>query len=611
MMRRTLIISALAVIALVVVAIAILTSTVDRFRPRIQSELQQKLNRQVTLGHIGLRILPLSVKIESFSIGEDPAFSTGKPFAQAQQVFLRVGLFSLLTGNPTVKKLVLDKPEIELVKNGRGVWNVSTLGTDKNKANNSDQVSLNDLEINDGKIGLTDQLGGASATGSLSTNVHVQGPAGNSSKLSFTGNGTISGFSLRTPALAKPLTVKSASMRFDQDSASISSLNAGIGSTTVHGDLSAKNFSAPQLQFALTADNIDVAELEAPASNTAQAKSPSPNNEKQPSLVDELTGSGTLAAARIKSENIVLTNVHTTCKLNHGVIQLSPLTADLFGGKQEGALTLDVRPAKPLCSVHSKLSGVDSNALLSAVSSLRDTLYGTLNATTALAFTLGPSADLAKSLNGNLEFQIANGQLKNINILNEIAKVGKFLNSAPAQSGSGTALRKLSGTLLIKNGIASTNNLAAVLDAGSLAANGQLSLVDQSLNMHVNAVLGSQVSQTVGGSRVGGYLNTALSNSNGELVIPVNITGTTSHPVVTPDTRALAQMKLKNLLPTSGDPGKLTSGVVGAISGQKGAGGVLNQVLGGQQTQKPNDQGKQDQNPVNSILNQLGKKPQK
>ncbi|HYZ72417.1 MAG TPA: AsmA family protein [Chthoniobacterales bacterium] len=611
MMRRTLIISALAVIALVVVAIAILTSTVDRFRPRIQSELQQKLNRQVTLGHIGLRILPLSVKIESFSIGEDPAFSTGKPFAQAQQVFLRVGLFSLLTGNPTVKKLVLDKPEIELVKNRRGVWNVSTLGTDKNKANNSDQVSLNDLEINDGKIGLTDQLGGASATGSLSTNVHVQGPAGNSSKLSFTGNGTISGFSLRTPALAKPLTVKSASMRFDQDSASISSLNAGIGSTNVHGNLAAKNFSAPQLQFALTADNIDVAELEAPASNTAQAKSPSPNNEKQPSLVDELTGSGTLAAARIKSENIVLTNVHTTCKLNHGVIQLSPLTADLFGGKQEGALTLDVRPAKPLCSVHSKLSGVDSNALLSAVSSLRDTLYGTLNATTALAFTLGPSADLAKSLNGNLEFQIANGQLKNVNILNEIAKVGKFLNSAPAQSGSGTALRKLSGTLLIKNGIASTNNLAAVLDAGSLAANGQLSLVDQSLNMHVNAVLGSQVSQTVGGSRVGGYLNTALSNSNGELVIPVNITGTTSHPVVTPDTRALAQMKLKNLLPTSGDPGKLTSGVVGAISGQKGAGGVLNQVLGGQQTQKPNDQGKQDQNPVNSILNQLGKKPQK
>jgi len=400
-------------------------------------------------------------------------------------------------------------------------------------------------------------------------------------------------------------------MQFAQNSASITSLNAAIGSTTVHGNFSAKNFSAPQVNFALTADNIDTAELEGLTSNTPSDKSPAPKGEKQSSLINVTTGSGTLAAGRIKSENILLTNVHTSCKLDHGVIQLSPLAADLFGGKEDGALTLDLRQAKPLCSVHSKLSGVDSNALLSAVSSLRDTLYGTLSANTALGFTLGPSADLAKTLNGNLEFQIANGQLKNVNILNELAKIGKFLNAAPTQSGSGTALHKLSGTLVIKNGVASTNNLAAILDAGSLAANGQLSLVDQGLNMHVNAVLGSQLSQTVGGSGVGGYLNTALSNSKGELVIPVNITGTTSHPIVTPDAQALAEMKLKSLLPTSGDPGKLTSGIVGAVAGKKGASGVLNQVLGGQQAQKPDNQGKQDQNPVNSILKQLGKKPQK
>jgi hypothetical protein len=283
----------------------------------------------------------------------------------------------------------------------------------------------------------------------------------------------------------------------------------------------------------------------------------------------------------------------------------------LFGGKQDGALTLDIRPVKPVCSVHSKLSGVDTNALLSAVSSLRDTLYGTLGANTAVTFTLGPSTELAKSLNGNLDFQITNGELKNINILNEVAKIGKFLNNAPAQSGSGTALRKFSGALVIKNGVASTNNLTAVLDTGSLAASGQLSLVDQTLNMHLNAVLASNVSQTVGGSGIGGFLSTALSNSNGELVIPVNVRGTTSHPVFSPDLQAMTQMKAKNLLPTSGDPTQLTSGLVGAIAGKKGSGGILNQVLGGQQNQKSNSQGSQDQNPINSILKQFGKKPGK
>src|SRR5690348_13673881 len=101
-MRRILIISVLALFVLLVIAVALLSHSVDRFRPQIQAELQQKLNRQVTLGHLGLRLLPFSVKIDSFSVGEDPAFPTGKPFAQAKEVFVSAGLWSLIAGHPEV-----------------------------------------------------------------------------------------------------------------------------------------------------------------------------------------------------------------------------------------------------------------------------------------------------------------------------------------------------------------------------------------------------------------------------------------------------------------------------------------------------------------------------
>lgn len=914
-MRRILIISSLAILGLLIVTTLIISGNVDKFRPRIQAELQKKLNRPVTLGHLGLSLFPPSVKVDSLSIGEDPAFSASQPFAQAQQVFVSVGLFSLIGGNPEVKSLVLEHPKIELIKNSKGKWNFSTLGTNNRQTSgSSDQFSLDEFKITDGQVGLTDQFAGepravyngidlnvtgygpgkrfgldlglnlpgqgqqelgfkgkvgpiepqntaatpvnghikakevsitalnrfspgllppntdgtltadadvstekqvvtvkgdikitnseirgnklsfpvaaqfdmsanrandqiqirsgafslgataftatgeinagqkptaldlhvrtsnsslvelakvsgalglafnpayqikgtvsaditatgtlaapqlkgtldarnldvsggeikepvkvsaislalspeviqaqpftassgstslqiacslahytaanstvdatvstsnanvaellnmakaygftgsngASATGRLSLNVRVQGPTKEASHLAFSGTGSISGATLTTPALTKPVSITSASMQFAQNAASITSLNATVGSTTVRGNVSAKNFSAPQINFALTADNIDTNELQA-LTSTAPSK-PSSGGKQSPSLVNQITGSGTLAAARIKADNILLSNVHASCKLDRGVIQLSPLTADVFGGKQDGSLSLDMRPTRPLCSVRSKLSGVDSNALLSAVSSLRDTLYGSLGATTSLAFTLGPSAELARTLNGTLDFQVTNGQLKNVNILNEVAKIGKFLNSSPAQAGSGTALRKLAGTLTIKDGVASTSNLNAAMDAGSLAANGQLSLVDQGLNMHVNAVLGNQVSQSVGGTGIGGFLNTALSNSKGELVIPVNVTGTTAHPVFTPDLQALSKMKLSNLLPTSGDPSKLTSGIVGAIAGKKGVGGAINQVLGGGQPAKSGDKGNQDQNPLNSIFKQLGKK---
>ena len=304
--------------------------------------------------------------------------------------------------------------------------------------------------------------------------------------------------------------------------------------------------------------------------------------------------------------------MQSNCKLDHGVVTLAPLTADIFGGKENGTFTIDTKQAHPLCSVNAKLSGVDTNGLLSAVSSVKNTLYGALSADAKLGFALASSNDLARTLNGALSFDVANGQLKNVNILNELAKVGKFLGTAPAQSGSGTNLKKLAGTLDIKNGVANTNDLTAILDAGSLHAKGMMNLVDQGVNMHVTAVLANSTSQAVGGTKVGGYMTTALANNQGELVLPVLLTGSLAHPVFAPDVEAIAKMKLNNLLPSVTDPGKLASGVAGGILSHKGAGGIVNGILGGGQQQQQQPQSTQpnqkEQNPIDSIFNKLNKK---
>jgi hypothetical protein len=134
------------------------------------------------------------------------------------------------------------------------------------------------------------------------------------------------------------------------------------------------------------------------------------------------------------------------------------------------------------------------------------------------------------------------------------------------------------------------------LPEGSLSANGTLSLVSQALNMHVSAVLSSGTSKSVGGNSVGGFLNTALANNKGELVIPAIVTGTASHPTFMPDVQAMAKMKLTHLLPTTGNP---ASGVSGILSGVLGQGKTSNTDNGQQQQQA---------NPLNSILGQFGKK---
>jgi len=186
----------------------------------------------------------------------------------------------------------------------------------------------------------------------------------------------------------------------------------------------------------------------------------------------------------------------------------------------------------------------------------------------------------------------------------------------------------LAGLINIKNGVANTNNLQAIIDGGTVGAEGAVDLVTEALNMRMNAVLAKDLSQKVGGTGIGGYLNTALANRNGELVIPVIVTGTVNKPRIAPDLQKLAQMKLNNLLPTAGNPGALTTGIAGLIGG-KGAQqqqgnpvqGILG-ALGGQQPQQQQQQPaqgqqgtaqqqQQQQNPVNDIIGLFGKKKKK
>src|SRR5208282_4218564 len=114
-----------------------------------------------------------------------------------------------------------------------------------------------------------------------------------------------------------------------------------------------------------------------------------------------------------------------------------------------------------------------------------------------------------------------------------------------------------------------------------------MNLVNQGLNLHVTAVLNKSFSQSVGGAGVGGYLNTALANKNGELVLPILVTGTMNHPVVAPDVEQIAKMKLNNLLPTAG----------GLLNGKGGndLGSVVGGLLGGQQPAAKPGQPQQNQ----------------
>ena len=337
----------------------------------------------------------------------------------------------------------------------------------------------------------------------------------------------------------------------------------------------------------------------------------------------------------VQHDNLVMTNLHSNVALNHGLIQLDPVTADLYGGKENGSISIDTRPAQPVYDINLKSEKVDANKLLSSVSSVKQVLFGVLASNVNASFNSTSAEAIARGLNGKLDLNLVNGRLMNVDLLHELASVGKFLGGVPNVSKGFTDLVQLSGNFDVKNGVAQTNNLKAVINGGTMAAAGLVNLADQSLNMHVTAVLNKVLSQQVGGSQVGGFMNTALANNQGELVLPIILTGTFQHPQVAPDIQQIAQMKLQNLLPTSKNPAALTSGILGAIlsrnqqdNGNNNGGiqGIMGAITGKQQNQQQNQQQQnpppnnnprttnnpdQQQNPLGDILNQVLNKKKK
>jgi hypothetical protein len=492
---------------------------------------------------------------------------------------------------------------------------------------------------------------GISGDGLLTLDVRAQGSTKNPSALTFNGMGKIQNATLNIPSLTKPVQVRNSDIRFSQNSAILENVAASVGQTNANGALTLRNFAAPQVQFTLDADKVNVAELQqlvaSPAKRTSTgptmdefwrvvpvAKAQGPAN--QPPVLSKIIGNGTVSIGTLVYDELVMTNAHSNVSLDHGLIRLNPVTADLYGGKEAGTITLDTRPAQPVYTVNLKTDKVDANKLISSVSSMKQVLFGLLTSNVNARFSSNSATSIMQSLDGNLALTLVNGKLANVDLLHELAALGQFMGGTLGTASKGfTNLVQLSGNFDVRNGVAQTENLKAAVDGGTFAAKGLVNLGSESLNMHITAVLNKATSQAVGGTQIGGFMNTALANNQGELVMPIIVTGTFQHPQVAPDMQQIAQMKLQNLLPTSKNPGALTTGVLGAILGKNqpvgqnngastdAVSGILGALGGGKQQKPPGssqqstappadaDQQQQQPNPLGDVLNQVLNRKQK
>ena len=123
----------LAVFVVIVIALPLLIN-VNSYRPKIESEASSALGRQVRVGNMSLSILSVSVKADNIAVADDPAFGKS-PFITAQSLKIGVELIPLIFSKQlNVTEIVLEQPQVTLLKAANGTWNFSSLGGASTKA---------------------------------------------------------------------------------------------------------------------------------------------------------------------------------------------------------------------------------------------------------------------------------------------------------------------------------------------------------------------------------------------------------------------------------------------------------------------------------------------
>lgn len=305
---------------------------------------------------------------------------------------------------------------------------------------------------------------------------------------------------LEWPTLTQPVRLDSAAIDFAQTSVRLDKLRLRAAGSTIECNVQAASLAPLAVQFDLRAD--------------------------------------TLAAGPVNWHRIAASAVKAQAVLRDGVLRLEPVSATVYGGSLAGRIGVDLRGAQPKITMDTKLDRIESGALLEAVASLPRLISGPLSGTVGLAMEPPGNEPPMRSLSGNASLKRGAGRLETANLLGELGGLAQFIQLPGGRNArTTTQFLELSGDMTIARGVADVKGLKLDIEDATALLSGTANFNDQTLNLRLLSTLNRKLADAVGGTRIGGYLTSAVTNAAGEMLIPALVSGMLARPRFTPDAR--------------------------------------------------------------------------
>ena len=561
-MRRALrVLLVIIVVLVVLVLVAPFLIPVNQFRPTIEEKASAALGRKVDVGNLSLSLFTGSLAADNLAIADDPKFSNS-PFLTAKSIRVGVELLPLIFHKDLViTNIVIDNPEVTLLRNPGGEWNYSTFGASAAKSQGKPEAppppqtetptakagefSVEKLELRNGRV-----VVGSTKSQKRNTYDKVDLTASNVSlttKFPVTLSANLpGGGTLKLDGNAGPL---------DQENTALTPVSAKLIVNNLN--LATTGFLDPSVGLGGLLD------LNATLASQNGEATVSGSSQLSKAL---LVAGGSPATAPV----IVDFNTKYDLRKNRGVLE--PSTLKIGNAVAHLTGTYEVPADSDAVVLHVKVEGQnmpakDLEAFLPAVgihmpngASLQ---AGTLNANLEIS---GPTNKLVTS--GNVG--MFNAKLVGFDLGSKLAVVSKFVG---LNTGKDLDIEKMTSDLHIApTGMEVQNFQAVVPSLGTLVGNGTIDAKND-LDFKMGATLKSGVAGAAGaaggaatgaasdavggllgkfggvaGTAAGGAMGNCKNTGGGGPTIPFQIKGTTKDPKFIPDVGGVAASVLKSQL---------------------------------------------------------------
>jgi AsmA protein len=242
-----------------------------------------------------------------------------------------------------------------------------------------------------------------------------------------------------------------------------------VGESNIKTKLGVQGFAKPAYAFDMDIDQLDLDKYlppkpagQAPA---AQAAAPAKEEPIDLSALKGLNATGSVRIGQLKARNVKSSQVRVDLKARDGKLDLSPMSANLYQGSLNGAVSLNA--AGPAIAAKQNLTGVNISPLLKDLVNYEN-LEGHGNVALDVTTQGNTVSAMKKALNGTAALNLADGAYRGINIAETIrnakAALGAVQGKAAPQTqqpnqDQKTDFTELKASFVIRNGVAHNDDL--------------------------------------------------------------------------------------------------------------------------------------------------------